>query len=864
MVEAQETNASKLSLLQRHREARELLVKIQADEADHERPRRPQSASCSETFGKRLAQSSRPKSAVPTTSEPSAAAAANLHFRPAPNPLPPHLGGGSAPSAPRKRPLSAFPSRVTVSPVGRRPASACGVRERFVHNSQASKKKEPSAQGQDEAPSDSGTRGLPSQGPDLLAFAAARFGPAPPLPPLPPELERGSSVKGAQGPEEELDDFTPEERRLEQESEEALNQLEALDAAVEALRMKLEVSKEEVECSQAELLQLRSAAISWTKAAEESRQELKDRELRLQELLGVLPAEDPDVPENEESDKHSALAAERLRVLQLQTDRLQEQVEVQQALLLQRLEERKALESQVEALTSERDEQKALQQKARAALRMAESQLKVKEEALSAFARRRQDLERQSVRMRGEVRGLKARLAALAAQAKEKHQREASSSQKAERQRQTSLKLQHEVVELWEALRNYREKANISKKDHAKEELLQSFRSRDSTRYLVALQLAKDAEVEAEDIPCIYSLHRLSDTFHIPDVDVNVWSVTAQLCFVLDYTSSMKTQVAQAKASVTRMIEAVRNVYIPLLPNASVDLEMTAIAYNDWDEGTARLGRPVVAAFGGKEIKQAHDTSFSLEDFNLGGRFTRDAAEMEAWLDQDLGHGGFIPEELTGALLAASHLDWTGQHKFAVVITDAPCHGKEYSRCVHDVFCDRRSGLTCSGRPEVPLGNLTEKGVKVFIFHTGEDHAVSMCEKLQEAEPGLIHEKVDPSETADKLVSVLKGKLQLQPLTYLLKPLTLGESGEDFSKPLDLAVAHDVELEDTTGKEKHRVGVDGLVFVGQRATNPKVTLRRPLESKLDLFERRSQQVELNRLYDPDKRYFFELAPLSNP
>lgn len=131
MVEAQETNASKLSLLQRHREARELLVKIQADEADYERPRRPQSASCSETFGKRLAQSSRPKSAVPTTSEPSAAA--NLHFRPAPNPLPPHLGGGSAPSAPRKRPLSAFPSR-TVSPVGRRPASACGVRERFVHS----------------------------------------------------------------------------------------------------------------------------------------------------------------------------------------------------------------------------------------------------------------------------------------------------------------------------------------------------------------------------------------------------------------------------------------------------------------------------------------------------------------------------------------------------------------------------------------------------------------------------------------------------------------------------------------------------------------------------------------------------------
>ena len=249
-------------------------------------------------------------------------------------------------------------------------------------------------------------------------------------------------------------------------------------------------------------------------------------------------------------------------------------------------------------------------------------------------------------------------------------------------------------------------------------------------------------------------------------------------------------------------VGSARSVYIPLLPNACVDLEMTAIAYNDWDEGTARLGRPVVAAFGGKEIKMAHDATF--EDFNLGGKFTRDVEQLETWLEQGLGHGGFIPEELTGALCAASHLEWTGQQKFAVVITDAPCHGKEYSSCAHDVFCDRRSGLTCSGRPEIPLRSLREQGVQVFIFHTGEAHAVSMCEKLQESEPDLIHEKVDPSETADKLVSVLKGQLQLQPLRYLLKPLTLELSLEP--EPLDLAIAHDIELEDTTGKERHKLG----------------------------------------------------------
>ena len=55
-------------------------------------------------------------------------------------------------------------------------------------------------------------RELPSQGPDLLAFAA-RLGPAPPLPPLPSDLDCKELA--------ELDDFTPEERRLERESEEA-------------------------------------------------------------------------------------------------------------------------------------------------------------------------------------------------------------------------------------------------------------------------------------------------------------------------------------------------------------------------------------------------------------------------------------------------------------------------------------------------------------------------------------------------------------------------------------------------------------------------------------------------------------------
>ncbi|CAK9017896.1 unnamed protein product [Durusdinium trenchii] len=446
-------------------------------------------------------------------------------------------------------------------------------------------------------------------------------------------------------------------------------------------------------------------------------------------------------------------------------------------------------------------------------------------------------------------------------EAKERPPREAASVT-AERHRRTSLKLQHEVAELWEALRQYREKAQrdceavVSKQDLAKEELLQAFKSRDSTRYLVALEAALEAEVEPQDIPCVYSLHRVSGSFEVHEIDLRRRTFSAQLCFILDYTSSMKTQVQEVKSAVPRIIEAVRQLHLPLTPNARVDLEMSCVAYNDWDEDTFRLGRPVVAIFQGQEIRHAHgEPLLREEDFNLGGEFTRKAEALEAWIDQGLGHGGFVPEELTGALLAASYLPWNAENesepsacaKLAVVITDAPCHGKAYSAVAHDVFCDRSTGLTCSGCPEVPLRRLREQGVQVAIFHTGEGPAVSMCEKLCASEPDLIHEKVDPSATAQKLVNLLEGKLKLQPLSYVLKTFSLGQPETPH---LDLALAHDMEVEDGDGqKERYKIGLDGLLFLGFPERNPKVVVRRPLDSKLDpLYERRSELVELPRVY----------------
>ena len=193
-----------------------------------------------------------------------------------------------------------------------------------------------------------------------------------------------------------------------------------------------------------------------------------------------------------------------------------------------------------------------------------------------------------------------------------------------------------------------------------------------------------------------------------------------------------------------------------------------------------------------------------------------------------MGHGGKTPEELTGALLAAANLEWTADEKIMVVITDAPCHGKDYSKEAHDPFCDKTTGLTCSGRPEVPLQTLMAQGVTTAILHTGESSCVSMCQKLQKTDPKLIHEKVSPSQTAERVVSVLESKVQVQPLTYMLKPLNLPDEAptsalicEMMETGPDLAINTNVELDIGGSKQSVTIASDGLIFVGTNTSPPK-------------------------------------------
>jgi myosin protein heavy chain len=48
--------------------------------------------------------------------------------------------------------------------------------------------------------------------------------------------------------------------------------------------------------------------------------------------------------------------------------------------------------------------------------------------------------------------------------------------------------------------------------------------------------------------------------------------------------------------------------------------------------------------------------------------------------------GGDIPEDVLPALDAAAKLSWAARARFALLITDAPCHGRDCNDCPDDKY----------------------------------------------------------------------------------------------------------------------------------------------------------------------------------
>ena len=143
------------------------------------------------------------------------------------------------------------------------------------------------------------------------------------------------------------------------------------------------------------------------------------------------------------------------------------------------------------------------------------------------------------------------------------------------------------------------------------------------------------------------------------------------IMFIMDLTGSMGIWLNEAKKSVKNIIEEITD------NNPGAKIRMSFIGYRDFLD---------------KEEKRKYDSQ----------EFTENIDEFNNFLSKlDCSGGGDEPEDVVGALKQALEMNWISNAKYAVLVCDAPCHGKNYHNISYDRFSD--------GDPDDKLEDIVRK-----------------------------------------------------------------------------------------------------------------------------------------------------------
>lgn len=134
----------------------------------------------------------------------------------------------------------------------------------------------------------------------------------------------------------------------------------------------------------------------------------------------------------------------------------------------------------------------------------------------------------------------------------------------------------------------------------------------------------------------------------IPDFKPLLQQFRLDILFIMDITSSMGEYLAQAKKGLIEMVDKIK------ASCPSVDIYLGFVGYRDFND---------------------LDLGQKYEDFDFTKQYdviTNGIKDVKA------DGGGDVPEDLAGAFDMSIKKSWGGKTKFAILVTDAPCHGEKY------------------------------------------------------------------------------------------------------------------------------------------------------------------------------------------
>ena len=160
------------------------------------------------------------------------------------------------------------------------------------------------------------------------------------------------------------------------------------------------------------------------------------------------------------------------------------------------------------------------------------------------------------------------------------------------------------------------------------------------------------------------------------------------LLFIMDITNSMDFYLDQVKKYILQMISTIQ------IDCAGSEIYLGFIGYKDFI-----------------------DLDFGEQYINL--EFTTNYESISKNIEYLVAEGGGdTPEDLCGALELGKKKDWSGKTKFAVLVTDSPCHGTKY----HDLSEDQKDNF--------PDGDREGRNIEEFIEYFAKNDISLFCLRI--------------------------------------------------------------------------------------------------------------------------------------
>ena len=258
------------------------------------------------------------------------------------------------------------------------------------------------------------------------------------------------------------------------------------------------------------------------------------------------------------------------------------------------------------------------------------------------------------------------------------------------------LKNKEIMTELQNKSTNISDKiTEIRKKYGEKEEVLKSMDFVD-TKLLSISEVSEKVEMQKKEIDkeAEKKLNSLKN-----DVDSIIRQSRLDLLFIMDITNSMDNYLDEAKNGILAMIKKIQ------IECPGSEIFLGFIGYKDFND----------LDFGEKYINLEFTTDYEKIKNNI------------SFLKAE--GGGDTAEDLCGAFDLAKNKNWTGKTRFAILVTDSPCHGEKY----HDLKKEEDN---------YPNGDRDERNIEDYIIFFAQNEISLYCLKI--------------NSTTDKMFKIFK------------------------------------------------------------------------------------------------------------